>query len=178
MVLETLWHHKLYAMASKYHFGRSSLIFHGQVISERGVAIDPHKVAAVAESPEWAHSQRRARTCASTWASLITIVSSCCTSQPLQPGPSDYPCSPRARFKWGDAKQRSFDALKDREGSAHVLPGAVRVGPCAPDAPAYLRFGARRFCHPRAARRRLRLGDEFHPVSCESRKLTPLERLY
>ena len=49
MVLETLRHHKLYAKASKCHFGRSSVSFLGHVISERGVAVDPRKVAAVAE---------------------------------------------------------------------------------------------------------------------------------
>ncbi len=49
MVLETLRHHKLYAKASKCQFGRSSVGFLGHVISERGVAVDPRKVAAVAE---------------------------------------------------------------------------------------------------------------------------------
>jgi hypothetical protein len=49
MVLETLRHHKLYAKASKCHFSRSSVGFLGHVFSERGVAVDPRKVAAVAE---------------------------------------------------------------------------------------------------------------------------------
>ena len=49
MVLETLRHHKLYAKASKCHFGRSSVSFLGHVISEHGVAVDPRKVAAIAE---------------------------------------------------------------------------------------------------------------------------------
>jgi hypothetical protein len=49
MVLETLRHHQLYAKASKCQFGRSSVGFLGHVISERGVAVDPRKVAAVAE---------------------------------------------------------------------------------------------------------------------------------
>ena len=45
MVLETLRHLKLYAKASKCQFGRSSVGFLGHVISERGVAVDPSKVA-------------------------------------------------------------------------------------------------------------------------------------
>ncbi len=49
MVLETLRHHKLYAKASKCQFGRASVGFLGHVISEHGVAVDPRKVAAVAE---------------------------------------------------------------------------------------------------------------------------------
>ena len=80
IVLETLRHHTHYAKASKCQFGSSSVSFLGHVISERGVAVDPGKVAAVAE---WA--PRRARTCAVLWASLITTVSSCCTSPPLPP---------------------------------------------------------------------------------------------
>ena len=48
MVLELLRHHKLYAKASKCQFGRSSVGFLGHVISERGVGMDPRKVAAIA----------------------------------------------------------------------------------------------------------------------------------
>ena len=39
-------HHKLYAKASKCQFGLSSVSF---LVSECSVAVDPHKVAAVAE---------------------------------------------------------------------------------------------------------------------------------
>ena len=53
MVLETLWHHKLYAKASKCQFGRASVVFLGHVISERGVAVDPRKVT-VAAVAGWA----------------------------------------------------------------------------------------------------------------------------
>ncbi len=49
MVVETLRHHKLYAKASKCHFGRSSVGFLGHVISEQCVAVDPRKVTAVAK---------------------------------------------------------------------------------------------------------------------------------
>jgi hypothetical protein len=49
LVLETLRHHKLYAKASKCQFVCSSIDFLGHVISERCVAVDPRKVAAVAE---------------------------------------------------------------------------------------------------------------------------------
>ncbi len=49
MVLETLQHHKLFAKAAKCQFGRSSVGFLGHITSEHGVAVDPRKVAAVAE---------------------------------------------------------------------------------------------------------------------------------
>jgi hypothetical protein len=46
MVLETLQRHRqLFAKASKCQFIRSSVGFLGHVISERGVAVDPRKVA-------------------------------------------------------------------------------------------------------------------------------------
>ncbi len=47
-------HHKLYAKASKCRFGHSSVRFIGHDISEQSVAVDPRKVAAVAE---WATQQ-------------------------------------------------------------------------------------------------------------------------
>jgi hypothetical protein len=45
-VLNTLKHHRRYAKASKCQFSRSSVAFLGHEISERGVAMDPRKVAA------------------------------------------------------------------------------------------------------------------------------------
>ena len=72
MVLELLRHHQLYAKASKCQFGRSSVGFLGHVISERGVGMDPRKVAAIAT---WATptSCTEARSAASSsWVSRIT----------------------------------------------------------------------------------------------------------
>ena len=42
------WYLRPYAKASKSHFGRAAVGFLGHVISEHGVAVDPRKVAAVA----------------------------------------------------------------------------------------------------------------------------------
>ena len=52
---------KRYAKASKCLFGCSSVGFLGHAISERGVAVDPRKVAAVAEwaTPTWCTDVRR-----------------------------------------------------------------------------------------------------------------------
>ena len=71
----------LYAKASKCQFGRSSVGFLGHVISERGVAVDPRKVAAVAE---WAPTA--SCTDVRRFVGLvITTVSSCGTSPPSPP---------------------------------------------------------------------------------------------
>ena len=48
-VLEMLRHHKLYAKTSKCQFGRSSVGLLGHVNSKLDVAVDPRKVAGVAE---------------------------------------------------------------------------------------------------------------------------------
>ena len=116
MVLETLRHHKLYAKASKCQFGRSSVGFLGHDISERGVAVDPRKVAAVAEwaLPASCTDVRRFVGLANYYRKFVqhfyTITA-----------PLTTLCSPRARFTWGDAEQRSFDALKAALTSAPVL---------------------------------------------------------
>jgi hypothetical protein len=49
MVIEKLRHHKLYAKASKCQFGCAPVGLLRHVISEHGVAVDPRKVAVVAE---------------------------------------------------------------------------------------------------------------------------------
>ncbi len=100
MVLETLQYHKLYTKASKCRFGSSSVGSLGHVTSEPGVAVDPRKVAAVAE---WTTQQsctnvRRFVGLAKTTASL------CCVSLTLAtPLTVTALCNPRARFAWGDA---------------------------------------------------------------------------
>jgi hypothetical protein len=131
MVLETL-QHTLYAKASKCQFCRSSVGFLGHVISEQGVAIDPCKVAAVAE---WATQQsctdvRRFVGLANYYHKFVLRFSELAA-------PLTTLCSPRARFAWGD-----------------VSSCTTRVGPGAPDAPAHRRLRAGRLRHPGAARRR------------------------
>ena len=81
MVLETQRHHKLYAKASKCQFGRSSVGFLCHVISKRGVAVDPLKIAAVAEwaTPTPCTDVRRLS------ALLTTTTSSFYVSPPLPP---------------------------------------------------------------------------------------------
>jgi hypothetical protein len=78
MVLETLWHHKLYAKDSKCQFGRSSIGFLGHVITEHGVAVDPRKVATVAD---WATPP----TCAASSVVPTTTASLCCAFLPWLP---------------------------------------------------------------------------------------------
>jgi hypothetical protein len=116
MVLETLCHHKLYAKASKCQFGRSSVGFLGHVISARGVAVDPRKVAAVSEwaTPQSCTDVRRFVGLANYYRRFVLRFSALAA-------PLTALCSPRARFALGAAEQRSFDALKAALTSAPVL---------------------------------------------------------
>ena len=146
MVLETLRHHQLYAKASKCQFGRPSVGFLGHVISERGVAVDPRKVAAVAEwaTPASCTDVRRFVGLANYYRKFVLRFSAIAA-------PLTALCSPRARFTWGPAEQQSFDALKTALKSAPVLT-APRLGPGAADASAHRRIGACRVGYPGTAR--------------------------
>ena len=166
MVLETLRHHKLYAKASKCQFGRSSVGFLGHVISARGVAVDPRKVAAVAEwaTPQSCTDVRRFVGLANYYRRFVLRFSALAA-------PLTALCSPRARFAWGAAEQRSFDALKAALTSAPVL----RVWD--PARPTRLLTDASEL----AVSSILEQPDDagaFHPVAFESRKLTLPERSY
>ena len=93
MVLETLRHHKLYAKASKCQFGRSSVGFLGHVISEHGVAVDPRKVAAVAEwsTPTSCTDVRRFVGLANYYRKFVLRFSA--LAAPLTPSAAPVPCS-------------------------------------------------------------------------------------
>jgi hypothetical protein len=116
MVLETLRRHKLYAKASKCQFGRSSVGFLGHVISELGVAVDPRKVAAVAEwaQPTSCTEVRRFVGLANYYRKFVLRFSALAA-------PLTALCSPRATFRWGAAEQQSFAALKAALTTAPVL---------------------------------------------------------
>ncbi len=99
MVLETLRHHKLYAKASKCQFGRSSVGFLGHVISERGVAVDPRKVAAIAE---WATPQ--SCTDVLRFVGLANYYRTFVSHFSALAAPLTALCSQRSRFTWGPAE--------------------------------------------------------------------------
>ena len=168
MVLETLWHQKLYAKASKCQFGSSSVSFLGHVISERCVAVDPRKVAAVAE---WAMST--SCTDVHRFAGLANYYRKFVLRFSALAAPLTALCSPRAQFTWGPAEQLSFDALKTALTSAPVSRG---VWDPARARPTSLLTDASEL----AVSAILEQPDDagvFHPVAFESRKLTIATRI-
>ena len=116
MVLETLKHHRLYAKASKCQFGRTSVAFLGHVISERGVAMDPRKVAAIRDwaRPTSCTEVRRFVGLANYYRRFVRQFSSLAA-------PLTSLCSPLATFRWTDTEQQSFEALRAALMSAPVL---------------------------------------------------------
>jgi hypothetical protein len=163
MVLETLRHHQLFAKASKCHLIRSSVGFLGHVISERGVAVDPRKVAAVAEwaTPASCTDVRRFVGLANYYRKFVLRFSSLAA-------PLTALCSPRAKFSWGPAEQQSFDALKAALTSAPML----RVWD--PARPTRLLTDASELTMSAILEQPDDSGA-FHPVAFESRKLTQPE---
>jgi hypothetical protein len=146
--LETLHHRdrKLFAKATKCQFGRSAVGFLGHVISERSVAVDPQKVAAVAEwvPPASCTNVRRFVGLANFYRKFVRNFSG--LASPLM---ALY--SPRARFSWGDAaEQQNFDALRMALTSAPVLRAWDSARPMPPDR----RVGAGGVGQPGAAGRR------------------------
>ena len=83
---------------------------------ERGVAVDPRKVAAVAEwaTPAVCTDVRRFVGLANYYRKFVLRFSSLAA-------PLTALCSPRAKFSRGPAEQQSFDALKAALTSAPVL---------------------------------------------------------
>jgi hypothetical protein len=111
MVLETLRHHQLFAKASKCQFLRSSVGFLGHVISERGVAVDPRKVAAVAEwaTPTSCTDVRRFIGLANYYRKFVLRFSSLAAAMP----PHSQPCAAPAPSSRG-VQQSSRASLRSR----------------------------------------------------------------
>ena len=134
--------------------------------SDSSATSDPRKVAAVAD---WATLQsctdlRRIVGLANYYRKFVLRFSALAA-------PRTALCSLRARFKWSDVEQRSFDALKRALTSAPVL----RVWD--PELPTRLLTDASEL----AVSAILEQPDDegvFHPVAFESHKLTLPERSY
>jgi hypothetical protein len=99
MVLETLKHHRLYAQASRCQFDRTSVAFLGHAISERGVAIDPRKVAAIRDwaRPTSCTEVRRFVGLANYYRRFVRQFSSLAALLTSL-------CSPLTTFRWSDTE--------------------------------------------------------------------------
>ena len=118
MVLETLRHHKLYAKTSKCQFGRSSVgfLYHHDVISDRCFAVDPRKVAAVAEwaTPTSCTDVRRFVGLANYYRKFVLCFSALAA-------PLTALCSPCAQFTWGPAEPLSSASLSASKEAKEAL---------------------------------------------------------
>jgi hypothetical protein len=166
MVLETVLHHKLYAKASKCQFSLASVGFLGHIISEHGVAVDPRKVAAVAE---WTSPTSCINVC--RFVGLTALTNKFVLLFSALAAPLTALCSPCAMFRWGPAEQASFNALKAALISAPVL----RVWD--PALPTRLLTDASELAVSAILEQPNDTGA-YQPVAFELRKLTLPELLY
>jgi hypothetical protein len=136
------------------------------IISDRGIAVDPQKVAAVAE---WAQPASCTDVCrfvglANYYSKFVSNFSG--LAAPLR---VTAICSPRAQFSWGQAEQQRFDALSAALTSAPVLHIWDQARPTRLLTDALELAVSAILKHPDDA-------GAFCPVAFESRKLMQPER--
>jgi hypothetical protein len=120
MIMEKLREHKLYAKFSKCEFWLKEVGFLGHVVSGKGVAVDPAKVASVTEweSPKNVGEIRSFLGLAGYYRRFIESFSKIAK-------PMTELLKKEKKFAWTDACEASFQELKKRLVSAPVL--------CLPD---------------------------------------------
>src|SRR5438105_4582260 len=116
IVLEKLRAHELYAKFSKCEFWLQEVAFLGHIITEKGVAVDPSKVEAVLnwKTPTSVPEIRSFLGLAGYYRRFIENFSKIALpmTQLLQKG---------VEFKWTEARQKSFDELKQKLTTTLVL---------------------------------------------------------
>src|SRR5438105_8362242 len=116
IVLERLRAHELYAKFSKCEFWLQEVAFLGQIITEKGVAVDPSKVEAILnwKTPTNVSEVRSFVGLAGYYHRFIEGFST--IALPMTQLPQKG-----IEFKWTEAHQRSFDGLKQKLTAAPVL---------------------------------------------------------
>ncbi len=115
-VLEALREAKLYAKPSKCTIGATTFKFLGHVIAHGTIATDPEKVAAVNEmvAPLDVHGVRRFLGMANWFPRFVPHFSELAA-------PLHLLTKKHAEFKWGDAEQSAFVAIKHTLSTTPVL---------------------------------------------------------
>ena len=165
-VLKRLQEEGYYANPDKCEFFQKEVSFLGHVVSEKGVAVQQHKVKAVTEWPQ-PHCKKDVRSflgLCNYYRKFIAGFSGIAT--PLTDlTKKDFP------FEWGQRQQIAFDTLKERLTGASVLahPDPERPYIVTTDASGFAISGVLSQDQPDGSRR---------PVAYMSRKMLPAERRY
>ncbi|CAA0816696.1 Uncharacterized mitochondrial protein AtMg00860, partial [Striga hermonthica] len=116
IVLETLRHEKLYAKFSKCEFWLDRVAFLGHIVTARGIEVNPSKIEAVSkwDTPRSAADVRSLLGLAGYYRRFIEGFSK--IAQPLT-----NLMKKAVRFDWSQKCEESFQELKRRLTTAHVL---------------------------------------------------------
>jgi hypothetical protein len=115
-VLDVLRKEKLFLKMSKCEFGKTSLIYLGNIVGVGELKIDPSKVKVILEWPKLNNvtEVRSFLGAAQYWRKFIANFSSIAT-------PLHAVTSVKQVFQWGGKQQKAFDTLKEKISSTLVL---------------------------------------------------------
>lgn len=167
-VLKRLIQNQLYAKASKCELHQTCISFLGYIISPEGVAMDQQKVDSVTywPKPETIRQLQRFLGFANVYQRFIRNFST--VAAPL----TAMVKANNARLKWSQEATRSFNQLKSRFSTAHIL--------CHPDLnqPFVVEIDASNTGIGAILSQRSQAINKLHPCAFYSRKLNPAERNY
>jgi transposase InsO family protein len=165
-VLKRLTDEGYYAHPDKCEFFQKEVSFLGHVVSERGVAVQQHKVASVSNWP-----QPRNKKDVRAFLGLTGYYRKFIPEYSAIAAPLTDLTRETVKFEWGDQEQAAFDELKKRLTSATVLahPDSSRQYVVSTDASGFAISGVLMQDQADGTRR---------PVAYFSRKLNPAEKRY
>ena len=115
-VLLLLQKHKLYGKLSKCEFAKSSVDFLGHVVSEEGLATDPHKIDAVRYWNQPTNLKEL-----QSFLGLTNYYKKFVKDYSKITCPLTDLLSPKKPYKWTDRQQEAFETLKIAMTTAPVL---------------------------------------------------------
>jgi len=166
-VLELLEKNKLYLRPDKCEFERTTIEYLGVIISHNSVAMDPIKVAGVAEWPEPTNKKEVQSFLGFTNFYRRFIQDFSRHARPLFDLTKND-----AKWHWGTDKQSAFDDLKRSVTTAPVL-----ISP-DPTKPFHIEADSSDFATGAVLSQVTPTDEKWHPVAFFSKSLSPVERNY
>ncbi|XP_033138905.1 uncharacterized protein LOC117129740, partial [Brassica rapa] len=115
-VLERLREHKLYAKLSKCSFWQKSIGFHGHIVSDQGISVDPEKIRAIKDWP-----RPRSATEVRSFLGLAGYYRKFVKGFASLAQPMTRLTGKDVKFTWAEECEECFSALKNMQTSAPVL---------------------------------------------------------
>jgi transposase InsO family protein len=163
-VLQTLREHKLYARPSKCELGVESTRYLGHIVSKDGIHVDPAKIKAIVEWPVPRNTRDvlQFKGLCEFYRRFIEHFSEIASPLSALTG--------NVEFKWGEAEQQAFEALK------HALTNAPILAPPDYTRPFVVTTDASKYAVGAVLSQGE--GSEMRVVAYESRKMIDAETRY